>query len=754
MTKDYSGKSLRGQRFVGQDLRGAAFRNADLRGASFRRADLTGADLRGARLGRGGWRVWVTMLVGPIIGLVVGLLAALGLVFSFSLMSGFRIVIDRLGSLPTGLHAVDDLWITAGITLGVYASMALAARLGRLWGLVSALGISMAAILAVGLTGAVAFVAFAALDMERYVTGGAALMFVALVLTVAGAVAVSLLGAGAVAVALAGTGTGIGTVAISVAVALAAALTVVLIMVFSMDGTAAGSVIVVMAALAPIIFAWYLRRRALVADPQLAALRRWTLTIAAWPGTDFRGAVLTDVNLAGARLRFARLAKPKDLTRTRLRGARDLHMAHVKGTILTDRRVRDLLVSGDGASGDFDHADLHGAWLAGASLRGARFCDAELTGADLTDADLTDADLSRATLIGADLTGATLTGACLDGWNIDTDTRLAEVRADYVFLEAGPDGTPRERRPQGEGLFGPGDFTTLFQRALKTVDLIFRDGVDWDAFRTALDKLRVHYAADGDGREQEVRVQAIENTADGRIIIRIAVPDGADKDADYRRILEDYRQQVAALEHAKECLALEHKVELADDKSRHARELLEVERRHKDELVAAERRSTDRLLEGFIDDHVTVLQQHIMAQNFYQSIAEAGQVATGDIVNKTVNQTGNFSGSIINIDARLERVTQGIGALPNLDADTKACLAGLVEQLRAVLAQVPEARAGEAEAVAVFTSELIDKAAAQPNPSVLRIGANNLLDAARALADKAAPVVKLVEQIIGLLGFG
>jgi hypothetical protein len=99
-------------------------------------------------------------------------------------------------------------------------------------------------------------------------------------------------------------------------------------------------------------------------------------------------------------------------------------------------------------------------------------------------------------------------------------------------------------------------------------------------------------------------------------------------------------------------------------------------------------------------------------------------------------------------------VTQGIGTLPNLDADTKACLAGLVEHLRAALARVPEARAADAEAVAVFTSDLIEKAAAQSNPSVLRIGANNLLDAARAVADKAAPVVKLVEQIVGLLGLG
>jgi len=81
-------------------------------------------------------------------------------------------------------------------------------------------------------------------------------------------------------------------------------------------------------------------------------------------------------------------------------------------------------------------------------------------------------------------------------------------------------------------------------------------------------------------------------------------------------------------------------------------------------------------------------------------------------------------------------------------------LTELVEELRAALDRVPTDRAAEAEAVKLFTSDLIEKAKAGPNPSVLRIGANNLLDAARALADKAAPVVKLVEQILGLLGLG
>ncbi len=477
-----------------------------------------------------------------------------------------------------------------------------------------------------------------------------------------------------------------------------------------------------------ILLGWYLRRRALAEDPQFPRLRRWILAVAAWPTTDFRDGTLTGADFTKARMTFAGLGRPADLTRTRLRGARDLHLAHVQGTILADRRVRELLVSGEGASGDFDHADLHGAWLAGASLRDARLCDAELTGADLSQADLTGADLSRATLIGVDLTGATMTGALLDGWNIDTATRLDGVVADYVFLESGPNGERRERRPQGEGTFGPGDFTTLFKQALKTVDLIFRNGIDWDAFRAAFEDLRTHYAETGDGSEAQVRVQSIDNTEDGRIIIRIAVPDHGDKDADYRRLVTDYEQRLAALETERSRLA---------GRLEHHKELLASERRH------------NAVLERMIDATIAARPQPVTIHNIVQHAGKSAQMISGDII----NQSGDFSGSIVNIKSRLERVSQGIGALPRGDDATKQRLTELLADLSEALTQVPADRAQEAETVAALTWELIEKAKAEPpNQSLLRISAEGLMKAARAVTDTLSPVLKIIEQIVGLLG--
>jgi hypothetical protein len=67
--------------------------------------------------------------------------------------------------------------------------------------------------------------------------------------------------------------------------------------------------------------------------------------------------------------------------------------------------------------------------------------------------------------------------------------------------------------------------------------------VDWEALRAAIDRLRVRYDDVADGAGEEVRVQEIQNTEDGRIIIRVAVPEGGDKDADYRQLVEEQLQR-------------------------------------------------------------------------------------------------------------------------------------------------------------------------------------------------------------------
>lgn len=772
-----AGANLRGASFCKANLRHSVFRNADLRGASFREADLSGADLRHVRLEPND-----TLHLFPVHHLRPMLILGTVAIFGGTMFAGtllfFHAILNiarEAVSVATGTSGtsntsdttmlVDYLYAAAVIWVVAFAAVA-GARIDRFWaflgGLVAAFALLMAvaiawaiivggwaAVVSMGLNSAIIISGLAhimarddmvvlraagsrvAMDGPVFVAA-VVVPYLALVAAVAVAVAVAVAIFGGVALAVVPRNTLDMAVAAYTAIFAAVYITVAVAgvgtgaMGWSAAGVEAGAGAgAAAAAFVLSSLGWNLRRRALAADPQFAGLRRWILAYQARFGTDLRDGTLTGADFRGANLRFARLARPRDLTRARFRDARDLHLAHVPGTILADRRVRDLLVTGQGNGADLDHADLHGAWLAGASLRRARLTDAELTEADLSGADLTDADLSRATLIGADLTGATLTGACLDGWNIDAATCLDDVSADYVFLATGPDGSRHERRPQGEGSFSPGDFTTLFQQAIATVDLIFRNGIDWNAFRAAFDDLRARHAArTGQAPEDAgVHVQSIENGDAGQLIVRVAVPPDADKDVDYRRLVADYEAHLARLTAERDCLtgALEH-----------SRDLLAVERRHNASL--------EHVIDVMRTQPINVIQQVGL---------EATRMHTGDII----NQTGNFSGSNINVKSRLDHVTQTIGTLPDTDATTRTELTRLVGELADLLTRVPPAQAAEAEAVATLAGELIDKAAAQPrNPALLKAAGDALLNAASGLAERFSPILKVIEQVLGLLG--
>ena len=66
----------------------------------------------------------------------------------------------------------------------------------------------------------------------------------------------------------------------------------------------------------------------------------------------------------------------------------------------------------------------------------------------------------------------------------------------------------QERRP-GSGEFAAGEFTKLFAEVFDTVDLIFRQGMDWQAF---LDTLKDVQA---ENQDTPLAMQAIEDKGDG-----------------------------------------------------------------------------------------------------------------------------------------------------------------------------------------------------------------------------------------------
>ena len=272
---------------------------------------------------------------------------------------------------------------------------------------------------------------------------------------------------------------------------------------------------------------------------------------------NFKEAYLSEADLIGANLIGADLSSA-DLIGANLIGAdlqgvyfsgADLSKANLSGADLMGAKLIGAKLTGANLSG----ANLSGAYLLGAYLNGASLKGANLSGANLSRANLTKAYLQRTKALDADFNKAIFTGACIEDWHINSNTNLEGVICDYIYLQ--PD---QKNRCPSQGKFAPGEFTQLFQKPLETVELLFRNGIDWQAFLNAFQKLHVRCGSN------EVSIQAFESKSDGTLIIRLNVPPNANKaefenylrreyeyelkliDKDYRYHLQANYDQIAA----------------------------------------------------------------------------------------------------------------------------------------------------------------------------------------------------------------
>jgi hypothetical protein len=115
----------------------------------------------------------------------------------------------------------------------------------------------------------------------------------------------------------------------------------------------------------------------------------------------------------------------------------------------------------------------------------------------------------------------------------------------------------------------------------------------------------------------------------------------------------------------------------------------------------------------------------------------------------TFTMSGDFRGAIINIKSTLTNVTQTVGALPDVDQSTKQELQKLVEQLSQALQEVPPEREEDAELVAEYTQELVDRAAEEnPKKAKIQITGEGLKQAAQNIADVMPTVLVIATQIV------
>ena len=115
--------------------------------------------------------------------------------------------------------------------------------------------------------------------------------------------------------------------------------------------------------------------------------------------------------------------------------------------------------------------------------------------------------------------------------------------------------------------------------------------------------------------------------------------------------------------------------------------------------------------------------------------------------------SGDFRGAVLNIESRLDNVTQTLGALPNAAPDQRQELARLVGELKAALAQVPPEAVGDATNLTKRVEALAEEAAGDaPDPEYVRDLGESLRRAAGKLPGITTLVAAIVELVAAIVG--
>ncbi|MEA5486838.1 MULTISPECIES: pentapeptide repeat-containing protein [Pseudanabaena] len=177
----------------------------------------------------------------------------------------------------------------------------------------------------------------------------------------------------------------------------------------------------------------------------------------------------------------------------------------------------------------FNGADITFANFQKANLQKSLIYAANAFNCNFFNADLTDACLAAMHGIGANFSEANLTGVCIENWNINASTNLQNIFCDYVYNKSGWDWDgdgeflPSDRLPHDPAInFKVGEFERFIQKAQNTVDLIFTNGIDWQAFLQAFLKLKSKTG-------EELSIHSIEDKWDNYFIVRVNVPPDTNK---------------------------------------------------------------------------------------------------------------------------------------------------------------------------------------------------------------------------------
>jgi uncharacterized protein YjbI with pentapeptide repeats len=267
-------------------------------------------------------------------------------------------------------------------------------------------------------------------------------------------------------------------------------------------------------------------------------LKQLVKTIKSATGTDFRNADLTGSKFVNARLQVTDFTNAK-CDQVNWIGVEFYLCKFSKN--LADDRVRTLYRDPNlGRGENYKSSDFHNAYLQNVDFVDAILRNANFNGADLRNAKLINADLSNSQALGTDFTGATLTGARIANWGINPETKFENVICTHIYI----DEVGKERKP-ASGEFGEGDFAILVTKFTKTLDFLFKNGIQPQAFDQALQEMLDRYGEFG------IQLQAVENVGDGDRLVRFEVQDPeADKEKIHADFEDKYYGVIRQLEEA------------------------------------------------------------------------------------------------------------------------------------------------------------------------------------------------------------
>ncbi len=135
------------------------------------------------------------------------------------------------------------------------------------------------------------------------------------------------------------------------------------------------------------------------------------------------------------------------------------------------------------------------------------------------------------------------------------------------------------------------------------------------------------------------------------------------------------------------------------------------------------------------------------------AFAGRDHVVQGDAVDgDSYDLSGDFRGSAVNINSRLEHATQSIAAMPHGSPEERERLAGLLGELRDVLAQAPPEQAADADAIARRIEVLAEEAENQnPDRDLIEQIGDSVRRAAGKLAPKLPRLLPILTAIFELI---